>query len=63
MKKLMPILFIMFVGCGKVRPQIGYLGGRYFCLALNGYGIGWPGEDRNIYGYTSTDGLTWTDAG
>lgn len=42
---------------------VGKQGNRYFLLALNGFGIGWPGEDRNIYGYTSLDGVNWIDAG
>lgn len=38
-------------------------GGYYYCFATNGYGFGSPGEDRNLYLYRSTDGMTFTDLG
>lgn len=42
---------------------VGKLGNTYYALANNGYGGNNTGEDRNVYGYVSTDGLTWTSRG
>lgn len=39
------------------------IGSYYYCAATNGYGFGSVGEDRNIYLYRSTDGITFTDLG
>ena len=39
------------------------VGGTYYCLATNGYGYNYSGEDRNIYGYESSDGINWVDQG
>lgn len=38
-------------------------GGYIYCAATNGYGGGGAGEDRHIYLYRSTDGVTFTDLG
>lgn len=37
------------------------LGSFYYCFATNGYGMGL--EDRNVYLYKSSDGVTFTDLG
>lgn len=40
---------------------VGKIGNTYYALGLNGYAsIGFEG---NVYGYTSMDGVTWTDKG
>jgi hypothetical protein len=36
-------------------------GGTYYLYCLNGYGF--PGEDRSIYLYTSSDGVNFSDGG
>lgn len=41
---------------------VGKIGTRYFALALNGYSTNYS-QDRNIYGYTSSDGANWTYQG
>lgn len=42
---------------------IGKSGNTYYAFCLNGYGYNYTGEDRNVYLYTSPDGITWSDAG
>jgi len=41
----------------------GKLGNTYYTIASNGYGYNYAGEDNCIYGYSSSDGVTWTDRG
>jgi len=42
----------------------GKVGAKYYSFALNGYpGLVHAGQDANIYGYSSNDGIAWQDEG